>query len=258
MQAEFGTQSINLSRDVVLPELSDVHRHLPRVWARARVDALLREMNLNGEREDYISEIIQLSEKYRFVTPYTAFIAAPRALLRPRLIQPGDPVLRVRTDKSINSVFAVFPFGETLPLTFLQSEGVWEVRFLAPSWLPDGTYRCRLLMTDQNGNAYQETKSFVIDSHAPRLKVKLDNATIRAGEDLVVRVSADSDTVRLFARVYGSQPAQLTWSSQEQTNVGKLRIASGLATGRYMITVSAEDAAHNQSTTEIPIDVVGR
>ena len=80
MQAAFGTQSINLSRDVVLPELSDVHRHLPRVWARARVDALLREMNLNGEREDYISEIIQLSEKYRFVTPYTAFIAAPRAI----------------------------------------------------------------------------------------------------------------------------------------------------------------------------------
>jgi len=258
LQAEFGTQPIKLSRDVVLPELSDVHRHLPRVWARARVDALLREMDLNGEREDYISEIIQLSEKYRFVTPYTAFIAAPRALLRPRLIQPGDPVLRVKTDPSINSVFAVFPFGETLPLTFLESEKVWEVRFLAPSWLPDGTYRCRLLMTDKTGNAYQETKSFVIDSHAPKLKVKLDNTTVRAGDDLVVRVSADSDTVRLFARMYGSQPAQLTWSGREQTNVGTLRLAAGLATGRYTITVSAEDSAHNQSTVEIPIDVVGR
>jgi len=258
MQAEFGAQSIKLSRDVVLPELSDAHTHLPRVWARARVDALLREMDLNGEREDYISEIIRLSEKYRFVTPYTAFIAAPRALLRPRLIQPGDPVLRVKTDKSINSVFAVFPFGETLPLTFLQSEGVWEVRFFAPSWLPDGTYRCRLLLTDRDGNAYQETKSFVIDSHAPKLKVRLDNTTVRAGDDLTVRVSADSDTVRLFARMYGSQPAQLTWSRQEQTNVGKLRIAAGLATGRYTITVSAEDSAHNQSTAEIPIDVIGR
>ena len=258
MQAAFGTQSINLARDVVLPELSDVHRHLPRVWARARVGALLREMDLNGEREDYISEIIQLSEKYRFVTPYTAFIAAPRALLRPRLIQPGDPVLRVKTDKSINSVFAVFPFGETLPLTFLQAEGVWEVRFLAPAWLPDGTYRCRLLMTDRDGNAYQETKSFVIDSHAPTLKVKLDKETVRAGEELVVRVSADSDTVRLMARMYGSQAAQLAWSSQEQANIGKLRIAPGLATGRYTITVSAEDSAHNQSTAEVPINVVGR
>jgi len=258
MQADFGTQPIKLSRDVELPELSDAHQHLPRVWARARVDALLREMDLNGEREDYISEIIRLSEKYRFVTPYTAFIAAPRALLRPRLIQPGDPVLRVKTHESINSVFAVFPFGETLPLTFLQSEGVWEVRFLAPSWLPDGTYRCRLLMTDRDGNAYQETKSFVIDSHAPRLKVTLDKTTARAGEDLVVKVAADSDTVRLFARMYGSQPSQLAWSPQEQTNIGKLRLAAGLATGRYTITISAEDAAHNQSTIEVPIDVVGR
>ena len=258
MQAEFGTQPIKLSRDVELPELSDAHKHLPRVWARARVDALLREMDLNGEREDYISEIIRLSEKYRFVTPYTAFIAAPRALLRPRLIQPGDPVLRVKTNESINSVFAVFPFGETLPLTYLQAEGVWEVRFLAPAWLPDGTYRCRLLMTDKDGNAYQETKSFVIDSHAPRLKVALDKTTVRAGDDLVVKVSADGDTVRLFARMYGSQPAQLAWSSREQTNVGKLRLASGLATGRYTITVSAEDAAHNQSTIEVPVDVVGR
>src|SRR5689334_5230692 len=258
MLAEFGTQPIRLSRDVELPEFSDAHTHLPRVWARARVDALLREMDLNGEREDYISEIIRLSEKYRFVTPYTAFIAAPRALLRPRLIQPGDPVLRVKTNESINSVFAVFPFGETLPLTFLQSEGVWEVRFLAPAWLPDGTYRCRLLMTDKTGNGYQESNSCVIDSHAPRLKVALDKTTVRAGEDLVVKVAADSDTVRLFARMYGSQPAQLSWSPQDQTNVGKVHIAASLATGRYTMTISAEDAAHNQSTIEVPIDVVER
>lgn len=255
---QFGTETIKLSRDVVLPELADIHSHLPRVWARARVDALLREMDLNGEREDYIAEIIRLSQKYRFVTPYTAFIAAPRALLRPRLIQPGDPVLRVKTDESINSVFAVFPFGETLPLKFLETEGVWEVRFLAPAWLPDGTYRCRLLMTDKNGNGYQETKSFVIDSHAPKLGVKIDDKPIKAGEELIVKVSADSDTVRLFARIYGAQPVRLSWSQQDQTNVGKLRVPANLAAGRYMLTISAEDAAHNQSTAEVPIEVMSR
>ena len=41
-------------RMVALPEFDDTHEHLPRLWARARVDALLREMDLNGEREDYI------------------------------------------------------------------------------------------------------------------------------------------------------------------------------------------------------------
>jgi len=258
LTGQFGTETLKLSRDVVLPEFADIHSHLPRVWARARVDALLREMDLNGEREDYIAEIIRLSQKYRFVTPYTAFIAAPRALLRPRLIQPGDPVLRVKTDESINSVFAVFPFGETLPLKFLQAEGVWEVRFFAPAWLPDGTYRCRLLMTDKNGNGYQETKSFVIDSHAPKLGVKVSDKPIKAGDELIVKVTADSDTVRLFARIYGAQPARLSWSQQDQANVGKLRVPANLAAGRYMLTVSAEDAAHNQSTAEVPIEVISR
>ena len=255
---QFGTKTIKLSRNVVLPELADIHSHLPRVWARARVDALLREMDLNGEREDYIAEIIRLSQKYRFVTPYTAFIAAPRALLRPRLIQPGDPVLRVKTDESITSVFAVFPFGETMPLKFLQSEGVWEVRFLAPAWLPDGTYRCRLLMTDKNGNGYQETKSFVIDSHAPKLRVNVTDKPVKAGDDLTVKVSADSDTVRLFARIYGAQPVRLSWSHHDQTNVGKLRVPANLAAGSYTLTISAEDAAHNQSTAEVPIEVMSR
>ena len=48
---------IDLSRDVVLPELAETHEHLPRLWARARVDALLREMDMNGEREDYIADM---------------------------------------------------------------------------------------------------------------------------------------------------------------------------------------------------------
>src|SRR5205085_11104928 len=101
LQGRYGAEVINLARNVSLPEFDATHEHLPRLWARARVDALLYEMNLNGEREDYIAEIIRLSQKYKFVTPYTAFLAAPRALLRPRVIQPGDPVIRIKTDASI-------------------------------------------------------------------------------------------------------------------------------------------------------------
>src|SRR5205823_8971516 len=244
----YGAESVKLSREVSLPELDDTHAHLPRVWARARVDALLREMDLNGEREDYINEVIRLSQKYKFVTPYTAFIAAPRALLRPRLIQPGDPVIRVKTDASVRSVFAVLPFGETLPLNFLPAAGVWEGRFLPPAWMPDGSYRCRLLMADAAGNGYEEEKSFVVDSHAPKVKVTLESKTLRAGDELKVKASADA--VRLTAKMYGAQPADLRWSDAEKASVGTLRVPAGLAAGRYVLTVSAEDFAHNQSSAE--------
>ena len=258
VEGTYGSEPVALSRTLSLPEFEDTHAHLPRVWARARVDALLREMDLNGEREDYINEVIRLSQKYKFVTPYTAFIAAPRALLRPRLIQPGDPVIRVKTDPSIKSVFAVLPFGETLPLKFLAAAGVWEGRFLAPAWMPDGSYRCRLLLTDDAGRGYQEEKSFVVDSHAPKLKVALANSSLRAGEELKVKASADADAVRLTAKMYGARPAELRWSDAEKASVGSLRVPAGLASGRYVLTVSAEDFAHNQSSTEVEVEVVGR
>jgi Ca-activated chloride channel family protein len=250
----FGAQPLTLTRTVNLPANETAHAHLPREWARARVNALLREMDLHGERDDLIAEIIRLSRKYRFVTPYTAFLAAPRALLRPRVIQPGDPVIRVKTDPAINAVTAVLPFGETLPLRFIQQAGVWQTRFLAPAWLPDGTYRCRLLLTDKDGNGYQEEKSFVIDSHAPRLKADIATS-VRAGAELPLRVTADRDTTRLTAKLYGAAPVVLSWSSEAKANVGTVRVPAGLAAGSYRLTVTAEDAAHNQSQIEINVNV---
>jgi Ca-activated chloride channel family protein len=258
LQARHGTDAFTLARAASLPEFEDAHAHLPRVWARARVDALLREMDIEGEREDHIAEIIRLSQKYKLLTPYTAFLAAPRALLRPRLIQPGDPVIRVKTDASIASVFAVLPFGETLPLKFLAREGVWEGRFLAPAWMPDGAYKCRLLLTDKDGAGFQEEKSFVVDSHAPRLAASVETATVRAGDELGIRVAADPDTSRLTAKMYGARPVELRWSAQARTNVGRLRVPPNLAAGRYVLNISAEDFAHNHSSAEIEINVLSR
>ena len=248
---------MNLEQAVNLPELDETHGFLPRVWARAKADALIAAINRDGEREDYIAEIIRLSEKYKFVTPYTAFIAAPRALLRPRLIQPGDPVIRVKTDASVTEVVAVLPFGETLPLKFLENEKVWETRFLAPVWMNDGTYRCRLILTDKNGAAYEEEKSFVVDSHAPKVAVNLDKNAFRAGEEINLKVTSDSDTKRLIARIYGAKPVQLSWSNADKSNVGKLKIPDNIASGKYKLTVSAEDFAHNQTTEEMMIEIIG-
>ena len=258
LNATKGEENISLSKQLDLPDLEAAHEYLPRVWAQARINALLAAMNRDGEREDYIDEIIRLSEKYKIVTPYTAFLAAPRSLLRPRLIEPGDPVIRVKTDPSVTKVVAVLPFGETLPMKFLASEGVWEGRFLAPDWMVDGTYQCRLLLTDKDGNGYQEQKSFVIDSRAPKVKIGLDKKTYFAGEKVRLNVSADSDTYRLVARVYGAKPAELRWSRQDKTNVGELQIPPDLASGKYAVTVSAEDFAHNQTTEEVEIEVIGK
>ena len=146
---------------VPLPAQNTEHDHLPRAWAKARVDALLEKIDREGEDQASIDEIIRLSRLYKFVTPYTSFLAAPRALLRPRLIRPGDPVLRVKTDESITSVVAMFPFGLVKKLRYLGDEDTWQTRFLAPMDLADGTYRVRLLLRDKQGRVFRESKTFV-------------------------------------------------------------------------------------------------
>jgi Ca-activated chloride channel homolog len=158
----------------------------------------------------------------------------------------------------VTEVFAVLPFGETLPLKFLDGEGVWEARFLAPSWMADGTYNCRLLLRDKDGNGYEEKKSFVIDSRAPKLKVDLDRKNVRAGDVITVKVLADSDARRINARMYAAQPVDLHWSTEQKANIGTIRVSENIASGHYTLTVSAEDFAHNQSQQEIQIEVTGR
>ena len=125
---------------VTLPADDQSHPQLPRTWAKARVDALLEKIEREGEDRASIDEIIRLSRKYKFVTPYTSFLAAPRSLLRPRVIRPGDPVIRVQDRSGDRSVMALFPFGLTKPLRYLKDEDIWQTRFLAPADLADGTY----------------------------------------------------------------------------------------------------------------------
>ncbi|HYL99642.1 MAG TPA: VWA domain-containing protein, partial [Blastocatellia bacterium] len=250
-------QALSLAEQVSLPERDDSHPHVPRIWARARVDALLRQINLEGETKEAIDEIIALSKKYKFVTPYTSFLAAPRSLLRPRVIRPGDPVLRVHADESITSVTAVFPFGLTRQLAYIKGEDVWETRFLAPGGMVDGVYHCRLILVDKLGRAYQEDKSFVIDSHPPRLQAAVGQKTIHAGEELTITVRSDRDTRKIAARIFGALPVPVVWDQTAKANVGRLRIPAGLPSGTYTIEVTADDFAHNSSRTEVTIQVIG-
>jgi Ca-activated chloride channel family protein len=232
------------------------HEMLPRTWAKARVDALLEKIDQNGEDKASIDEIIRLSRKYKFVTPYTSFLAAPRSLLRPRVIRPGDPVLRVKTDPSIRSVIAVFPFGLVKPLKYLKGEDIWQTRFLAPADMVDGTHQVQLILRDARGNAYREQKSFVIASKPPIVRAKLDRTSYRRGDEVRLQVSASATTRTIIARMYGVSPVRLQWDAEARSNIGDFRIPDTLPAGQYSLVVSAEDFAHNIGTQEVNLAVV--
>jgi Ca-activated chloride channel family protein len=239
-----------------LPVKQLEHDQLPRLWAGARVQALLEQIERNGETEDAINEIIRLARRYKFVTPYTSFLAAPRSLLRPRVIRPGDPVLRVHTDKAIVSVIALFPFGLEKPLRYLAGEDVWQTRFLAPTDMKDGSYPVRLVLRDINGQVYLESKSFVIASTPPTVKVRLERTRYRAGEMIPLKVSATESTRTLTARMEGLAPVSLHWNREVGASTGQLWLPQALPAGEYVLAVTAEDMAHNLGSAEVHIEVV--
>ena len=247
---------VELKQTVVLPQKSLEHAELPRLWAQARVDALLEKINREGEDQKTIDEIIQLSRRYKFVTPYTSFLAVPRALLRPRVIRPGDPILRVHTDEAIRSVIAIFPFGLTKRLRYLDGEKVWQTRFLAPEDMQDGTYSVRLIMRDKGGNTYREAKTFVIASKPPVVNIRLDSKRFHRGDNIRLKVAASTSTRTLSARIEGGLPVSLYWNQKAGANIGELEVPRDLPAGSYRLTVIAEDIAHNIGTQEVQIEVL--
>jgi Ca-activated chloride channel homolog len=239
-----------------LPAVALEHDQLPRLWAWARVQALLAQIDREGETEAAIEEIIRLARQYKFVTPYTSFLAAPRALLRPRVIRPGDPVLRVHTDAAIVSVVALFPFGLEKPLRYLADEDVWQTRFLAPVDMSDGVYPVRLVLRDRDGQVYREQKTFIIASKPPVVKVRLSRTRYRAGDVVALVVRASESTRTLTARLEGMGPVFLHWNAEAGANTGELPLPAGLPAGEYALTVTAEDVAHNLGSAEVRIEVL--
>jgi Ca-activated chloride channel family protein len=271
-QASREGTALNVHAEVDLPAEALTHPQLPRLWAQARVTALLEQIAREGETRETIDEIIRLSRQYKFVTPYTSFLAVPRSLLRPRIIRPGDPVLRIHTDPAITSVIALFPFGLTKPLRHIPSEDslkgqdsdrLWETRFLAPTDMKDGTYTVRLILRDAAGHTYSESKTFVIASTPPAVRVTLDHARYHRGDLMFVRAGATATTRSLTARLQGDGPnsgaygiADLRWNPIALASTGQLRIPDSLAPGTYILSVTAEDIAHNIGSQEVKIEII--
>jgi Ca-activated chloride channel family protein len=247
---------LEVSAKVSLPRVSLEHPQLPRLWARARVDALLEKIQREGEDQATIDEIIRLARQYKFVTPYTSFLAVPRALLRPRVIRPGDPVLRVKTDESIVSVVALFPFGLVQKLRYLSGEDIWQTRFFAPGDMQDGTYNVRLVLRDKAGHTYRESKSFVIASKPPVIQIRLEQKRYCRGQVLDLKVAASQSTRTLLARLEGVAPVWLKWDARAGANTGQLRIPEQMVPGVYRLTVTGEDVAHNIGSQGVDLEIV--
>ena len=241
------------SLDVAFPEAAVDARDLPRRWARARVDHLLALIELEGEKREWVEEIIELSRRYRFVTPYTAFLAAPRSLLRPRRIQPGDPVIRVEADPGTAAISALLPFGERIDLVRRPGTSLWEGRFLVPEGLADGPLAVRLVLRDVSGATVVETKRLVVDGTPPTV-TPVSPGSVEAGRPVTIAARADADVVFLSVRLGDSPPVPLRWSSREGRSTAELDVPPG-PPGERELFFEASDGAGNHGFARAVLEV---
>jgi hypothetical protein len=170
-------------------------------------------------------------------------------------LKASDPVLRVRTDPAIVSVTALFPFGLVKKLKYLVGEDIWQTRFVAPTDMDDGEHDVRLVLRDREGRVYRESKSFIIASKPPVVRVHLDKTQYRRGETIELKVSASKSTRTLVARLYGAAPVELRWNEKAKYNTGTLVVPGHLPAGEYKLLVTAEDFAHNIGAQEVSLAV---
>jgi Ca-activated chloride channel family protein len=228
-------------------------KDLPKRWARARADDLLARIELEGERRDWVDEVIALSKRYKFITPYTAFLAAPRSLLRPRRIQPGDPVLRVECDQGTRSAVALLPFGTKLNLLRRPGTNIWEGRFLAPVDFPDGRHAVRILIKDVSGATISEIKHFIMDGKAPDIKPTVPTVA-SPGEIIKIMANTDSDVVILTARIGNAPPVPLKWDNKDKCSIGYLRVPGNMS-GKCEVFFEAVDGAKNRAFARSVLEV---
>jgi Ca-activated chloride channel homolog len=96
----------------------------------------------------------------------------------------------------------------------------------------------------------------VIASQPPTVKVRLDRQRVRPGDSVRLQVSASDTTRTIVARLNGAAPVYLRWNPEMGSNTGVLAIPASLAAGRYKLTVTAEDFAHNIGSGEVEVEVL--
>lgn len=267
-------QPIAMSKTVAAPAVQR-RPWVGRQWAMARVDDLLEEIALQGPGHgaELQSEVIELSLAYALAGPYTSFLAIPQseltqvssetlaqararkqqilarnpdaAALSRRHMPPGDPILSVRAPRSARQVTARFSFGQVSDLVWNEAAEQWQVRFLVPKHVADGTYEVEIVIVHADGRIVLSSTNYDIDAQGPEFQ-----ALIQDGPDgtRTVRVVA-SEPLKEVTVIDPRDP-------QHRFQLGKLTdpttFAGTVPDGfGARLRVVATDRARNESVSSV-------
>ncbi len=72
-----GADSLTYEKMSSFPDTLGGYRFVPRLWARGKIDHLLDLIEIYGETDELVNQIIELSLTFQILTPYTALYVDP-------------------------------------------------------------------------------------------------------------------------------------------------------------------------------------
>ncbi len=77
LSGDVRADSVQYFQQKTFPDTLGGHRFVPRLWAKSKIDHLLEAIEIYGENDELVNQIVELSLRFQILTPYTAFIADP-------------------------------------------------------------------------------------------------------------------------------------------------------------------------------------
>ncbi len=73
----YAGDSVSFTKMIDISDSLGGYRFVPRLWARAKIDHLLDLIEIYGESDELVNQIIELSLRFQILTPYTALYVDP-------------------------------------------------------------------------------------------------------------------------------------------------------------------------------------
>jgi len=90
LSGQLGGESVVYEKTSNFPDTVGGYRFVPRLWARSKIDHLLELIEIYGETDELVNQIIELSLTFQILTPYTALYVDPTDIREEPKVVPGQ------------------------------------------------------------------------------------------------------------------------------------------------------------------------
>ena len=77
LSGNIRSKKVEFKKTINFTDIIGGDRFIPRLWAKSKIDNILNLIEIYGETDELVNQVIELSLRFQILTPYTAFYSDP-------------------------------------------------------------------------------------------------------------------------------------------------------------------------------------